>query len=399
MIETDVCIVGAGPAGASAALHLSYAGIGSVIVDKAVFPRDKICGDGINGKVPELLKQLDPELYERFHAQADIHIGTWGIRLFAHNSSILEAPFYKWYDVKAHRPPGYICKRLQFDNFFIEEIKRRSNIRFFDNTPIEHYTRISDGFQVSNKDGSFSVKTKILVIANGSDAAFTRRYMRQEPQLKHHAAAVRGYFTNVAGFHPDNFVEFYFIDKLVPGYLWIFPHPNGLANVGLGMRTDLVRKKKSDLKAMLMDVIRHHPVISKRFKASELVGNKLIGHTVPLGSGKFRRSGDHFLLVGDAASLVDPLTGGGIANSFLSGKLAARQIADCLEQNNYAAGFMQAYDRQINRQIGKGMRKSYLLQYLLRYPLLTRSAINFVAGHPALFDFLSRLQMKLVAGK
>jgi geranylgeranyl reductase family protein len=387
--------VGAGPAGSSAALHLSYAGIPSVIVDKAIFPRDKVCGDGISGRIPELLRELDPALYERFHQHADIHIGTWGVRFFAHDSNILEAPFYSGYDTKNHRPPGYICRRTDFDLFFVNEMKRRNNISFHDNIRIEHFQRTDGGFIISNKDGSFKLQAKLLIMADGADSAFSRRYVGNPVLPAHNAAAVRGYFQHVEGFHGDNFVEFYFIDKVIPGYLWIFPHPNGTANVGLGMRTDVISKRKVNLRTLLMDTLREHPLISPRFRNAVLVDDKLFGHSVPLGSKRRVRSGDHFLLAGDAAGLVDPLTGGGIANSFLSGRLAAEQAAKCLDQQEFSASFMHAYDEKVHARIGKAMQQSYLLQKLLQHSVLVRFVINFLSKRPRLFDRLSRLQMKL----
>ena len=69
MIETDVCIVGAGPGGAAAALKLSYLGIPCLILDKATFPRDKVCGDTVSGKVTTLLGRLDPAMLNRFRRQ------------------------------------------------------------------------------------------------------------------------------------------------------------------------------------------------------------------------------------------------------------------------------------------------------------------------------------------
>ncbi len=396
MIETNVCIVGAGPAGASAALHLSYADISSVIVDKAIFPRDKICGDGINGRIPEMMKELDMALYERFHQHAGIHIGTWGIRFLAHGSATLEAPFYAGYDIKNHRPPGYICRRMDFDQFLVDEIKRRHNISFHENTRIEHFEKTEKGFIISNRDNSFRCHARVLIMADGADSAFSRKYAGNPLTPKHYAGAVRGYFRQVEGLHKDNFVEFYFLRDLLPGYLWIFPHSNGMANVGLGMRSDIVSRRKINLRTLLMDTLRDHPVIGPRFKNAILVDDKLYGHGVPLGSRQRNRSGDHFLLAGDAAGLVDPLTGGGIANSFLSGRLAAQHIGRCLSSNDFSAAFMRTYDKEVQARIGKGMQQSYMVQKLLRYGSLVRIIINFLARRPRLFDRLSKMQMKLV---
>ena len=121
MIKTDVCILGAGPAGASTALHLSYRGIPSVLIDKAVFPRDKVCGDALSGKVPLLLKRLDPQVLARFEQRAEMLTDVWGIRFIAPNRTALDIPFKPNYDKTKETSPGYVAKRIDFDNFLIDK--------------------------------------------------------------------------------------------------------------------------------------------------------------------------------------------------------------------------------------------------------------------------------------
>jgi menaquinone-9 beta-reductase len=397
MIETRICIIGAGPAGASAALHLSRAGIECTVVDKARFPRDKVCGDGINGRIPELIRELDFDLYTRFVNETSIHIGTWGIRVQAYNSSILEVPFFAGYKIGMQASPGYICKRLDFDNFLVEEMKRKHNILFHEGKNIEVFEKLEDGFIVSTRGGDFKIKATLLIVANGSDSAFSRNFAGNRIHMRHTAAAIRGYFKNVTGFHHDHFVEFYFLNEVIPGYLWIFPQANGYANVGLGMRSDHISKKQVNLRKLLTGILASHPTLSKRFATAELVDGKLMGHSVPLGTRPRKISGQNFMLAGDAAGLVDPLTGGGIANSFLSGKLAAHQAMSCIASKDFTARSMKNYDRTVHKEIGSGLRISHLLQRFLQYSFLTKFLINFLCKHPRLFDRLSRLQMKMLS--
>ncbi len=96
MIKTKVCIVGAGPGGAATALKLSYLGIECVLIDKAVFPRDKVCGDAISGKVTTLLKRLDPEMLKRFN-ELPIHSDVWGINFIVPSGKVLRIPFQPTY--------------------------------------------------------------------------------------------------------------------------------------------------------------------------------------------------------------------------------------------------------------------------------------------------------------
>jgi flavin-dependent dehydrogenase len=79
-METKVCIIGAGPGGATAALQLAQLGIECIVVDKAVFPRDKVCGDGLSGKVLTLLERIDKGIGERLQ-QAMFKLDSWVLRL------------------------------------------------------------------------------------------------------------------------------------------------------------------------------------------------------------------------------------------------------------------------------------------------------------------------------
>jgi geranylgeranyl reductase family protein len=390
MIKTDVCILGAGPAGASAALHLSYKGVPTVLVDKAVFPRDKVCGDALSGKVPLLLKRLDPQMLARFEQRTEMLVDVWGIRFVAPNRTTLDIPFKLKYDKTKETSPGYVAKRIDFDNFLIDEVKRREDIDFYDNTAIEFHEKIDGGFIVSDKKKDFQVECKLLVIADGAHSKFARHYAGIEKDNAHHAGALRAYYTGVTGFHEDNFIELQFLDEIIPGYFWVFPLPNGQANVGIGMRTDFISKRRVNLKKVMLDVIENHPEIAPRFKNAKLQ-DKIVGYGLPLGSKKQKLSGDNYMLTGDAGHLIDPLTGEGIGNGFYSGWIAAEQAVECLAQNDYSAKFMKAYDKRIHRVLGTEMKLSYQIQRLMRYPWIINPLSNWVHRNPRFFDIMSRM--------
>jgi flavin-dependent dehydrogenase len=114
--------------------------------------------------------------------------------------------------------------------------------------------------------------------------------------------------------HSENYIELHFLKDFLPGYLWIFPLPNGLCNVGAGILSSHASRNHINLRDRLMRAIRNHPDLSSRFTNAEMIG-KVEGWGLPLGSKRRRLSGDNFLLTGDAASLIDPFTGEGISNS------------------------------------------------------------------------------------
>jgi geranylgeranyl reductase family protein len=389
MIETKVCIVGAGPGGVATALKLSYMDIPCVLIDKATFPRDKVCGDAISGKVTTLLNRLDPDILQRFAAQPT-HTDVWGITFVVPNGRALNIPFQPNYVRDQKNAPGYICKRMDFDNFLIEEVKRRDNIEFYEGVEVDQYTQSDDGWTIESADGSLKVKGEILVVANGAHSAFTRKIAGIEKDNAHYAGAVRAYFKGVKDLKKDNFIELHFLKELTPGYFWVFPLPDGNANVGLGMRSDFINKRSVNLKKSFFEIVNSHPEFSKRFENAEMIG-KLEGYGLPLGSKSRHISGDRFMLVGDAGHLVDPLTGEGIGHAFYSGFIAAEQARDCFAKNDYSEAFMKEYDIRVARVLGSEMKLSYRLQTLMRIVPVVNFLGTIVAGNQKFLDILSKM--------
>lgn len=373
MIETDVCIIGAGPGGAAAALRLAQLGIPSVLIDKARFPRDKVCGDGMTGGTVAILNRIDPEIVKTLE-KSPIQAGSWGVSFLMDNKREFPVPFRKDYKKGEDATPCFVSKRIHFDNHLIEMVKKKPLIQLFEGVSIEkHEYTEGGGWTVSDKKGEFQVKTKILIVANGPLSPFMRHVANIKVDPKHNAGAVRAYYKNVKGCHKDNFIELHFLKDYLPGYFWIFPLPNGEANVGFGMLTETISKRKVNLEKSLLEIIQNRPGIKERFADAELDG-KILGFPLPFGSKRHQLSGDGYMLVGDAASLVDPLTGEGIGNAVYSGYIAADQAEKCLKENNFSKAFMSDHDVRVWRVMGAELNLSYKLQRIGKYP----SVFNFV---------------------
>ena len=213
----------------------------------------------------------------------------------------------------------------------------------------------------------------MVIACDGAHSSFTKNIAGLKTESEHNCHGLRAYYKGVKGLDADNFIELHFIKDILPGYFWIFPLPNGEANVGIGMRADKMTEKGINLKKSFEQVIASNASIAARFKDAELVDDiKLYG--LPLGSKKRPLSGDNYMLCGDAAMLIDPFTGEGIGNAMMSGMHAANQAALCIQQNNYSAAFMQQYDTTLYKRLWSELNLSYRMQQLVNYP----SLFNFV---------------------
>ncbi len=374
-ITTDICILGAGPGGAAAALFLAKEGIPCVIADKAVFPRDKVCGDALSGKVVEILNRYDRSLVERL-SRDSMQLNCWGVTFVAPNLEELSIPFRnkpKAPEKAREIAPGFIAKRIDFDHFLVNELKQQPTVQLLEGVEIDRFERTGEGFLCTSKDGQTTIRCRLVIDGSGAHSQFAKKIGGLEVEKEHHCAGLRWYYTGVTGIKEGNYIELHFLKDFLPGYFWIFPLPNGLCNVGVGMRSDYVSKKRINLKTELQDIIQRYPQLRERFRDAKPVDD-IRGYGLPLGSKKRKLSGDHYMLIGDAASLIDPFTGEGIGNAILSGYTAAQQAKTALGTGDLSAAGLKGYDEAIYRRLGGELNLSYRMQKLVRYPWL----FNFV---------------------
>lgn len=388
MLKSKITIVGAGPGGAITALFLAKKGLPCTLVDKARFPRDKVCGDALSGKVVDVLSHLDPAILNELQ-KLPAALGSWGITFFSPDHSSIRIPFVNDSQQQNGAPPGFIAKRKDFDEFLLKQVRNAPGITLLEEFEIKYFSRKAGHWILYGKNGN-KLQTSFLVIAGGANSNFLSRHGNFHRDPKHFAAAVRGYFQGVKGMDPQNFIELHFLKELNSGYFWIFPLADGGANVGIGMRSDRVSKRKVNLKKLLMELLRSHPFVSERFKDAELSGS-LKGFGLPLGSKKRNISGEGFLLVGDAASLIDPFTGEGIGNAMLSGEKAAEVLEEAISREQYSARFLSKYDTKVYRSLGQELALSYKLQLLSSYPSLFNFVVRRIHGNENLEKMISRM--------
>ena len=363
----DVVVVGAGPAGCAAAYRLSGNGLKIALIDKETFPRDKICGDALGADVTKQFHLISEALTEKLD-QFKEKIPSNGVRFFTPKHQKLDIQFTK---PKNTFGGGFVTKRIDFDNFFFSETAKLPDVTVFQNQKIISVDNKGDAIILQSATNRF--EAFIALGADGAHSILNKRLTENKVEKNHYCAGVRQYFSNVKGFHPENHIELHFYKEILPGYLWIFPLANNQSNVGLGMLSSVVSKKQINLKKEMANLLETIPSLKERFKDAFPL-TEIEGYGLPVGSTKRKLSGNRFLLLGDAAGLIDPFTGEGIANAIRSGRVAASHVLKAFEQQQFDEEFNLRYDKEIYYKMWNEFKFSYTLQKLFRYPRM----INFV---------------------
>jgi len=380
----DVIVVGAGPGGATTATLVSRKGLRVLMLDKESFPRDKICGDAISGKSVDALKELG--LIEHF--QRDDCLGSWGVTFSSPAGDEVAIPFTKALD----RPiaPGFVCARETFDDILVN-LARAEGVEFRERVTVTALLRDGEkvvGVTVTESDGtSKDISAPLVIGADGAYSVVVRELGLDQLDEDHYVAGIRAYYKGVTGFHERNHIEIHFVEESIPGYFWIFPMADGISNIGVGMLSKAIKKKGVKLKPLL-DVLVAHPRFQHRFKHATKLGNTK-GWGLPLGSKPRQMAGDGWMLLGDAASLIDPFTGEGIGNAMVSGMHAAKWAHQAHENQLFDRSFLKTYEREVNELLKGEFRLSHAMQRLGNWKWLLNTVVRKAARSVEVADAIS----------
>lgn len=367
----DAIVVGAGPGGSSCAMLLQQQGHNVLLVDKAVFPRDKVCGDAVGTRAVSVMRDLG------IATEMDLtaHEKVYGVIFSSPQRKTVQIPFPNT-DPKTGKG-GYVCRRMVFDDFLFQHAKKRlANVR-------ENFL-VSDllwenGFVVGVRGMDLATKkteefrAKVVIGADGASSVVATKLALNNPVPEHECIALRVYYENIAGCTPN--IEIHFVDSLLPGYFWIFPLENNTANVGVGMLTSDIKKKNLKLQEEMFRVIKEDPLFTERFANAKQISD-VKGWRLPLGSFRRKAAGNGWILLGDAASLIDPFSGEGVGNAMVSGRVAARVLHQAIEQKNFSHAFLKQYEDGVWQELGPELKTSHQLQQMGKIkPLL-----NLVIG-------------------
>jgi geranylgeranyl reductase family protein len=355
--RADLVVAGAGPAGVAAAITAQGRGLDVVVLDRAHFPRDKTCGDGLTAAALRHLEALGV-VVPRLPA-AGVH----EVVLVAPDHWQVELPLP---DVGFH---AAVVERAHLDAALVARA-RAVGVTVYEDTPVEEVVDEPDGVRIRTGTGA-EFRGRFVVAADGHYSSVRRgRDKRTGPDLGTWHA-LRQYYRSVG----DPRLWVCFEPDLLPGYAWVFPLPDGRANVGFGvLRTDHDGKA---LKRLWAELPNRAPLRAALGPAAEPEASAR-AWPIPGSYSASRLSDGRVLYVGDAAGVVDPMTGEGIAQALETGALAAATIADGGDVETIRGRYRHAVDRSL----GRDLRFAGALQRLLHSPKMAGAAIRAAGLSP-----------------
>jgi geranylgeranyl reductase family protein len=362
--EVDLLVVGAGPAGVAAALTAHRAGCSVRVLDRATFPRDKTCGDGLTAAALRHLETLGLALPDLTRApggpaaqrvDAVVIVGPDGRRV--------ELP------MPADGLHSVVAPRLDLDAALVDHA-RAAGVVVTEGAAVTAVTVDHDGVEVTH--GAGRTRARFCVAADGHYSTVRRLVTPDAPADLGSWHAFRQYFRHV----PERRLWVLFEPDLLPGYAWVFPLPGDRANVGFGVLRGPGTSGKA-LAARWRDLLGRPSLRAVLGPDAEPEGTHR-AWPIPADFRPERCSAGPVLFVGDAASVVDPMTGEGIAQALETGILAARAVA----AGGPTAAVAARYRAAVTRALGRDLRFATTLQRLLAVPGGARAALRLVDATP-----------------
>ena len=354
--DSDVIVVGAGPAGSAAAYNFASAGYDVILVDKQKFPRDKICGDFVSPVAQNELSNLGITNLTEFKSSNAISRAS----VYLDGNKLISRTVPKVQGLPRY---GRVVPRIILDKLLLDAACKDGVIFLEELKALTMQTK-KKGIEltVESPSGKRILKARLLIGADGSNSTIAKLVRGHPPASKDRIIAIRGYFEDVEG--PANQADLHFNKESFPGYCWLFPTGKTQANVGVGMVLDTI-PSGNRLKELLNHLIKNNPELHKRLNHAKLIG-KIGGWPLTTYNPNQPLVDNRVMLVGDAAGLVNPLNGEGIQYALLSGRWASEVAISCLSTNDFSKEALSTYSHVVKKELNYGMSIASLIVQLIR---------------------------------
>ena len=361
VIDTEVLVVGAGPAGSAAAIQLARAGVDVTVIDKMAFPRDKTCGDGLTTLALRLLQQL---------GLSSGTVDSW----FDVDRVWMRAPSGR--EVQLRLPQGQgryaaVTKRADLDAALVE-VAVAAGATLIEGATLSTVCPGNEAITAHLADGS-TITSRYIVAADGMWSPTRKALGLAVPGYRGDWHAARQYRSSDGERGRDLWI--WFEPDLLPGYAWSFPLPNGLVNVGFG----IVRSGSMSGRdfAHIWQDLFERPHIREVLGETENAGPHR-AWPIPARLPSTTLTGPRTLFVGDAATATDPMTGEGVGQALETGMLAAAAIAE--HRSSWPADVLNAYRREARQSLAADHRMATALSRVLGSRVATNAALRAVSA-------------------
>jgi menaquinone-9 beta-reductase len=335
----DVIIVGGGPAGSTLAWKLASEGAKVIVLDAAKFPREKVCGDYVEPRGLRILDLMGG--LKTLEATSPLPITHSSTYIDAKLEYIGKIPFY---GVHKNMPPhGYIVARDIFDNLLLE-IAGKSGATIHQETYAMGFTATGSGVEVESqsKGAKHTYRGRVVVGADGVNSAVARSAGLLSSDPRYIALSQRAYADGLDGGLGE--ASFFFDAEFFPGYGWMFPMSHGRVNLGVGVLKETCQRDGIAVPQLFREFFEKLKKSHPRCRNLKLV-KQAIGGIVKTYGAAGPNYFDRGLLIGDAGSFVDPMTGEGITPAMESALIAARVILNGLHSGRLDATTFSAYEK------------------------------------------------------
>ena len=381
----DVLIVGAGPAGSNAAI--SYKELNPSLrvglIDKATFPRDKSCGDAIGPGVISALKRFNNEhilenepkvVSTTLYGPDNIGIQNYIPEVKNKEDSIV-----------------YVIPRIDLDNRILNlakdlDVDVTEGLSFvsFEENPNKNIL-----VKFKNKDEEFLFSTKLLVGADGANSRIRKQLNLKQNSDWHKAIAIRAYIDS------PNYIEIFNERTLMfeinvsaeKGYAWAFPSKGNLLNIGIGVPVSIFKKDKLNINQLLKDFIAQ---LESRGVIVENI-RKQKSYMLPFASSRPKlKKNINIALIGDASSMINPISGEGIFYGMEAGYLLAKNTNELVRSEELSSGILK-YEKEFSNRFRKHYLSCALARLILQSPFMTKRLLKVASKDQDTIDFVIEL--------
>ena len=387
-VDVDVLVVGAGPGGSTAAYHLARHGLDVLVVDKAAFPREKVCGDGLTPRAVVALRRMGVDTEDpRFERHR-------GLRIYSRRVT-LDLP---WPDLADFPSFGLTMTRASFDELLVRHAEK-AGARLVEETEAVGPTMNDEGWVTGARlrdaggDAETTVRARYVIAADGASSRFAAQAGVKRDASKPLGIAARRYYR--IEHHPGPWLEVWMgltdRDSAMPAYGWLFAVADGSVNVGAGLLNTFANFKDLSAQGVFDAFVRALP---PAWNISEATAEgRVLSGPLPMGGSRTPPAMPGMLVIGDAAGLVNPFNGEGIAYAMESAELAAELVAEALVKDR--PGVAHLYPTMLRERYGAYYRIGNRFVGAIGHPRVMQALVDYGLPRERLMKFLLRLMGNL----